>query len=72
MNAHKLLELGIIERIGRNWMEVPEEQIQIFLEGNNIGVPEDGSHISDGNGMRLVLTVLNMESSVEWLSHYLS
>ena len=51
-----------------NWTEVPEEQIQMFLDGNNIGISKDGSYISDGNGLRLVSAVLNMESSVEWLS----
>jgi len=53
------------------WREVPEEQIQMFLDGNNIGVLEDGSYISDDNGMRLVSAVLNMESSVEWLTYHL-
>ena len=53
------------------WKEVPEEQIQIFLKGNNIGVSKDGSYVSDANGMKLVAAVLNMESSVEWLTYHL-
>ena len=47
---------------------MPDEQIQIFLKGNNIGVSKDGSYVSDSDGMKLVAAVLNMESSVEWLT----
>ena len=53
------------------WGEVPEEQIQIFLKGNNIGISQDGSYVSDTDGMKLVAAVLNMESSVEWLTYHL-
>lgn len=53
------------------WGEVPEEQIQIFLKGNNIGISQDGSYVSDADGMKLVAAVLNMESSVEWLTCHL-
>ena len=53
------------------WREVPYEQIQVFLKGNNIGVSQDGSFVSDDNGMKLVAAVLNMESSVEWLTYQL-
>jgi hypothetical protein len=53
------------------WAEVPDEQIQIFLKGNNIGISQDGSYVSDADGMKLVAAVLNMESSVEWLTYQL-
>ena len=53
------------------WREVPDEQIQVFLKGNNIGISKDGSYVSDDNGMKLVAAVLNMESSVEWLTYHL-
>ena len=53
------------------WREVPDEQIQAFIKGNNIGVSKDGSYVSDANGMKLVAAVLNMESSVEWFTYQL-
>ena len=53
------------------WKEVPEEQIQIFLKGNNIGISQGGSYVSDTDSMKFVAAVLNMESSVEWLTYHL-
>ncbi|MBP5674435.1 MAG: hypothetical protein J6X49_18775 [Victivallales bacterium] len=53
------------------WREVSEEHVQVFMEGSNMGVSQEGSYVSDANGRRFMSLVLNTEAGMEWLIYHL-